>query len=491
MHPVQAPSWQVALCALVEQRIGIRLRMAESIGALEPFVQARMRALSLPSPASYVNFLRAEATEGTEFSRLTAVCTNGQTSFFRDLEQLQAVVQVATQLGSVVDRPLTIWSAGCSTGEEPYSLAILMQEAGVRVQILATDINTDQLRVAEEGIYSAWSLRHVPEATRVRCFVRHDERFVVQNRLRTAVTFRRQNLVDGEIPPTDAATLDWDIILCRNVFIYYARPTMESILQRMAARLSPQGWLFLSASEGLHDIQVPLTAVPVASRFGYQRHASLAPGASLKTSQPSTPEAAVNDLPTARPTRHADLSGPHRVLASQRTAYHDAVHLIDQGNIEAAREALLHVLNAEPSDTVAWISLGHLYLSAHDFEHALECYNEAQANAPLSAESHYFLGVLYRKVGSLEQAEQALRQALFLEPEFWPASFMLAGIYERQARPSFSRRELLHTQKLLQPSKSATPFRSHVATHQGLNLLPSEVLAACQQRLSAPHSSRA
>ena len=455
-------AWQRDMAQLVEERIGVRLRTDEP-ESLVQFVAARVRALNLSRPGSYVNYLRAEARDGPEFSRLTAVCTNGQTFFNRDETQLRAAVLAVKELFAAQQRPLWIWSAGCASGEEPYSMALLLYQTGLPAYIMASDINAEALGAAQKAVYVTWSLRNVSEEIRERFFAQQEERYILKDKVRNMVEFCQHNLVVDPIPPPRGGPAGWDIILCRNVFIYYAPATTAQVLTRMAAALQPNGWLFIGASETVQESQVPLRAQDIGGRVALRRRGPtpVPPVAPLQGEKAPAPAAAVT---------------PHQ-------GYQEAILLLAKSDRAAALTALQAVTAGQPDHVLAWLLLGHVWLQQHTFDNALEAYTQAQARGPLWAEIHYFQGLVHRKLNNLEQAEQALRRALFLEPDYWPASYLLAGIFDRQGRPSLSRRELLHTQNAIRSSRTA-PFRSYVDFSTALRLSASEVLTACAQRLA-------
>ncbi|MGA8530708.1 MAG: protein-glutamate O-methyltransferase CheR, partial [Acidobacteriaceae bacterium] len=159
-----------------------------------------------------------------------------------------------------------VWSAGCSSGEEPYTLAMVMSEyaeahAGFRFRILATDISTQVLEKAQLGIYTAESVEPVPPALRRKYLMRSRERDSNQVRvapeLRRLVEFRRLNFMDADYGLPEKA----DAIFCRNVLIYFDRATQETILRKLTGQLAQDGYLFVGHSETLHDMQLPLTAM--------------------------------------------------------------------------------------------------------------------------------------------------------------------------------------------------------------------------------------
>ncbi len=263
-------TWQEQLAQLVERRIGIGLRSGSALGTLERFVANRMEVLGVADAAGYVELIGAEGVHGDELARLTAVVTNGQTSFFRDNDQFEAFGLVMRELSRTLARPLSVWSAACSTGEEAYSLAILAADLGVEVEILGTDINRGFLKVAEHGTYGEWSLRQLPQHHRER-FFEHTAQgaYIVGEATRRHVRFAQLNLVEAPPPqPWGKDAQRWDIVLCRNLFIYYRRPLVRTIVRRMTEALEPHGWLFVGVAETLRDLGLPVHPVSVGRRPG-------------------------------------------------------------------------------------------------------------------------------------------------------------------------------------------------------------------------------
>jgi len=162
---------------------------------------------------------------------------------------------------------MTVWSAGCSTGEEPYTLAMVLSEyasshPGFNFRILATDISTTVLEKAALGIYPSQLVRPVPPALKVKYLMRGREpgsdRVRVVPELRRLIEFRRLNFMD----PDYGFAEKMDAIFCRNVIIYFDRPTQERLFRKFSRQLADGGYLFVGHSESLHQMDVPL--VPVA-----------------------------------------------------------------------------------------------------------------------------------------------------------------------------------------------------------------------------------
>ncbi len=238
--------------ALVREHIGVALgpnKRALVVGRLA----RRVRELGLDSFDAYAERLRAG--DRAELDELVAAVTTHVTEFFRQSEQFPRLAEAVREAART--RTARLWSAGCSTGEEAWSMAIVAMEAveslgpGRRaaVRILATDVSTHSLESAVEGVYDARELAAVSPARRERWFERLEgNRWRVGEALRRPVTFARHNLV-GEWPMQGP----FDAVFCRNVLIYFDEAARRDVLERFHRKLAPGGLLFLGASEGIHD----------------------------------------------------------------------------------------------------------------------------------------------------------------------------------------------------------------------------------------------
>jgi chemotaxis protein methyltransferase CheR len=258
------------LAALVYSEAGIRLG-PEKRTMLEARLKRRLRALALDSYARYCDLLFSEEGRGDERIRFIDVVTTNKTDFFREAGHFDFLAQRALPEWTAqgMDRPMLVWSAGCSTGEEPYTLAMVLSEyaeshSGFRFHILATDISTAVLEKAELGVYAKESVEPVAPALRQKYLMRSRDRESPRVRMvpeiRRLVEFRRLNFMDADYGLEQKA----DAIFCRNVLIYFDRPTQERILHKLADCLLPGGFLFVGHSETLHDMRLPLTPAGTA-----------------------------------------------------------------------------------------------------------------------------------------------------------------------------------------------------------------------------------
>ncbi|MFZ0271708.1 MAG: protein-glutamate O-methyltransferase CheR [Acidobacteriaceae bacterium] len=255
------------LCDFVYSEAGIRLG-PEKKTMLEGRLKRRLRELNIDSYKGYCEYLFGDEGQRREITSFIDVVTTNKTDFFREPKHFDYLTQRALPelTARAAGQPLLVWSAGCSSGEEPYTLAMLLSEfgetrPGFRFHVLATDISTKVLAKAELGIYSGDDVEPVPLPLRRKYLMRSRERDAGQVRivpeLRKLVEFRRLNFMDSDYGVAEKV----DAVFCRNVIIYFDRPTQEKILGRLSSYLKPGGYLFVGHSETLHDMDLPLEAL--------------------------------------------------------------------------------------------------------------------------------------------------------------------------------------------------------------------------------------
>ncbi len=215
-------------------------------------LQTRLSKRSLTSYAEYVKFLRFGAEREAEFRDLASVLSNNETYFFRERAQVKALCgNILTELQAVSPR-LRVWSAACSSGEEPYSLAMSLLETGriaeSNISIRATDISPRVLEICKRGFYRALSFRATEPAMVQRYFTVSGDGFVIADRIKRLVQFGTLNLMDER---KVAAHGPFDAIFCRNVLIYFDKPTQKRVVESFARALRSGGYVFLGHAESL------------------------------------------------------------------------------------------------------------------------------------------------------------------------------------------------------------------------------------------------
>jgi chemotaxis protein methyltransferase CheR len=260
------------LANFIESELGIKMPPAKRT-MLQSRLQKRLRLMGFNSFEPYLNFVFSPEGRKEELVALIDSVTTNKTDFFRESKHFDFLTQTALpelirHRSAGLQKPVAFWSAGCSTGEEPYTLAMVLSEfaaglPGFDFSILATDISSRVLEKASQAIYDEERVIPVAESLKKKYLLRsrdHDKGLVrVVPELRRRVRFHRLNFMSRDF---GVRTL-MDVIFCRNVIIYFDRPTQEGVLNRLCAHLAPGGFVFMGHSETLSGLDVPL--VPVAT----------------------------------------------------------------------------------------------------------------------------------------------------------------------------------------------------------------------------------
>ncbi|MBJ6723141.1 CheR family methyltransferase [Geomesophilobacter sediminis] len=255
------------LSRFIYEQCGIKMPEVKKT-MLEARLQKRLRSLGIHHFSEYVEYLFSPDGLANEMVPMIDMVTTNKTDFFREPDHFDYLTQRV--LPDWVRRHgsmrFNIWSAGCSTGEEPYTMAMVLSEfadanPGFDFQILATDISTRVLDKAKNGIYSESLVDPVPQHLKKKYLLRSKDRSSglvrIVPELREKIRFRRLNFMDDDFGMRDQL----DVIFCRNVIIYFDRPTQEGLLQRFHRQLKPGGFIFMGHSETLSGLDVALTSV--------------------------------------------------------------------------------------------------------------------------------------------------------------------------------------------------------------------------------------
>ncbi len=422
-----------AIKALVIQRT-LHHYYEDKDGQLRDRVQRRMAATGTDAFGYLALLQRAgEPVAEAEWTALESDITIGETFFFRYAEQFAALSEVilpALLRARAATRRLRIWSAGCASGAEPYSVAILLHRllgdrlADWSVSILGTDLDAAALEAARRAEFGHWTLRSLSDADRRRDFVPVDDsdgrRWRLRPAFRDMVRFERQNLlalVEPGAPPPPAG---FDLVLCRNVLIYFHPERVQALVRRFGESLAADGWLLLGHAEAGSFTPDGLRAVTLDRTVAWMR-ADVAAG-------PAVPTPSSRPLPIAAPARPAAgvirrradavLPTPASAAASGtpapepvRAAVEQVKRLADAGATEAALERarqmlLLHPVSASLFFYAALLGrgLGRDADAEADFRRAIYlCKSFAMA--------HYHLGLLLTETGRPEAGRRAIAEA--------------------------------------------------------------------------------
>lgn len=430
------------LIRFIMQRVGVQLN-ENQIKELE---RAVLRLL--PSYRNLLHFLAVLTRESWDtpvWRELLQIITIGETYFFRNQDQfnalrsdvLPALIEKRRKQGF---RQLRLWSAGCASGEEIYSLAILLRElipdiASWNIYLLGTDINSTSLDRARRGNYRAWSFRNeTPDYLQDRWFNQSDDTYTVHQSIRSMVNFELLNLVSDEYPSVERGTSNFDLIMFRNVSIYFDNPTTESIIKRFQSALMEGGWLVVGHAE------------PLAAGFqGFRLHNF--PNAVLYQKSPVLIQ---NEMPVIPPMQpivvprkiNPPAQPPRPVSKSPCPA---------PTNWQQAKSA---------ADEENW-------------EDALKWLSAAERENKFKAEIHHLRAVIQMQSNDMDGAIASLRRAIYCDSGFAMAYYTLGEVYLRRKAYKDAAHNWQLAQKSVAHLDSSThvPFSDEITVEMFLKLL--------------------
>lgn len=256
------------IASYIEKNVGIKMPEQKKV-MMQSRLAPRLRKLGFTSYSEYINYVFNNDTSGDELTLLTDALTTNKTDFFREPDHFDYLSNTAIPtLINNGQRNIKIWSAGCSSGEEPYTLSIVLKEFMAQnprmldsFNILATDISTKVLNKAINAVYDIHTIDGIPLAIKKKYFLKSldksSELVRVKPELRSCVSFGQLNFMNDSYNIKDM----FQVIFCRNVLIYFEKQTQEAIIRKFLKNLEPNGYLFLGHSETILSMNLPLETV--------------------------------------------------------------------------------------------------------------------------------------------------------------------------------------------------------------------------------------
>jgi len=453
------------LAALVAESTGNLVPPAR-LGFLGEVAERRAHAAGLASTAEYVRALSAGELP-REWESLIPLVTIKESYFFRAPQQFEAIEQqvlprlLRARAGS---RRLRIWSAACARGEEPATLAMLLATQplldGWDWSIVATDLDEEALAGARRGLYGERAVSMVPAPLLARCFTRRGKLFELAPELRSRIDYRPLNLAQ---PPFALPADEYDLILLRNVLIYFGRQLQSWVMAHVTQQLSRKGALFLGASETLWQIQDELEAVDLGTCYCY-RHRRARAGAAAAPASTSAAALGTGPEPATGPARSASrqqrapapgsagaASSRPAVAGSSRPAVAATVATVatavaagaarEQGPVPGVSAAAVR-----PRSALELLLAAAHELAANRPEAARLAVDESLAADPSEPAGHLLDGFLHDLAGGAEEASASYRAALYLDPSLFQARLLLADCLLRlgqRGRAEHQYREVL------------------------------------------------
>jgi chemotaxis protein methyltransferase CheR len=460
------------LTQIIETHTGLKIREQDH-RSLHQFVEGRIKTIGLKNICQYCDLLSLGDGPGAqqksisfvsaaaEWKALLDKVTTGESYFWRDhgqikvlreqiLPQLIEVKRTAVLQGQASQLSLRIWSAGCSTGEEAYTLAILLREllpdfSQWNILILGTDLNPVAIAKAKQGIYKQWSFRQTPANFRSEHFQKVTDGWQVISRIRTLPTFQVGNLRQDPFPLRATHLFDMDLILCRNVFIYFPFEVIANILEKFYATLRPGGYLICGHAELQAQDLSAFQMISFPESMVYQRLTTENQDSAQVLMQQSSPrlspqlaQIGTQASPAVRPALLAMLPLP---VPSQISAAETAIQA-SPADILVADQTL-----------TSFCERAHTHANQGQYLQAISCCQAAleidsQALPPL-----YLLAQIAEEQGDVQQAKTLLKKIIYLHPEDVVAYIELGELYINQQHLPQAIKTLRSAQLLLQ-SKS-------------------------------------
>lgn len=415
---------------LVGERSGLAIPEARD-AQLERAVAAALRDTRLPDAGALYRRLSDPEGGRADLESFITALTVGETHFFRYAAQFETLERHI--LPDVIARRrdarrLRLWSAGCSSGEEAHSLAILLIRllpdlAEWDVLVLGTDIDRRALARATQGVYGPWSFRGVPEETRSRHFIPRGRELEVDPRARAIVTFSYLNLADDVYPSLITGTTGVDVILCRNVLMYFGDEAAGLVIGRLHRSLAGGGWLVPGPADRWQELHRRFACRSFAGTIAFQKVAEVpdAPEApKVRSRRGAAPERAPRP-PTRRGTGPDGRRGLRESPPTQGETGADA----EVRDLEARAAA-------DPRDGRAPYLAAKVYADRLDLAPAQHWIAEALRRDPLLAPAHLLRALVLEEEGRADEALEALRRCLYADPSWALGYFALAGFLERR-----------------------------------------------------------
>jgi len=439
----------------------------------------------------YSDYFRLLSADEEEFKELMNLVTVNETSFFRFSAQFDAlrdlvVPQTVENRHVGTGTPFRVWSAGCSTGEEPYTIAMTLLDSalgtgGSPCQVVGTDVSTQALERARAGYYPQRALSSLDQQVVERWFEQTGQGWRPVEPVRNLCEFHYQNLIRQ---PYGAGFLsNWDVIFCRNVTIYFRIESTKRVVDRFFEALNPGGYLFIGHSETLTTVSNRFETVEADGAFLYRKplakHSFTF--ADVTSARAARLEHAADEHEQTRAAASAGRPRRSRLLVDQGDGQRGvpsvgsvpraeaepslspaaAAHaMLDDARPAEALELATRTLAENPGDLEAKLVVAFAHADLGNLETAAQQATSILAENALVAPARYILGAIRREQGDLDAAASEFRRTLYIDSEFVLAHFALANIHRQRGNTAEAAREYENTLRDLyvKPDGSWTAF---------------------------------
>ncbi len=434
---------------------------------LQSALWQRIQQRGHDSYGEYYRFLKYHPEGRIELKDLFDLITIGETYFFRNKAQFEVLQKfvlpdIVRRSLSCGDKSIRVWSAGCSGGDEAYSIAIAIMESvpsceSWNISILGTDINRNELRRAREGIYGERAVSQLPKEYLEKYFEIQGTHFLLKAHVRELVQFEYHNLACD--PYLHEKMREVDLLFCRNVIIYFDDQTTQRVIDHFYNCLAPHGYLFLGHTETLWQITNHFERVEFPQAFIYQKRVHPIPA------NDSLPFLAVPEIKFTNftPSLETFKSSPFEegMESTTQGASVSNVKEIDTEGQERGDNASSPILPGaqDEDDHQALLSQAVAMANEEKYQEALNILKKVIEVGHLNMEAHYLIGVLYYKIKELREAEAHFRKVIYLDRDSVLAFYHLGNIYLFQKRLTEAAREFKNAIRLIKKRPKDEPIR--------------------------------
>ncbi len=482
----------------------------ERADELERKICSAAQELGFEDVQTCIEWLLSSPLTGNQIATVAGYLTIGETYFFREEKTFEILEeQVLPELirsRRRQNQQLRIWSAGCCTGEEPYSVAILINRLipdidNWNITILATDINAEFLQKASQGVYKNWSFRGRPPGFKDTYFRAAEHgRFQILPRIKRLVTFGFLNLADDSYPSPLNNTNAMDIVLCRNVLMYFAPEKVEEVVERFFLSLMDGGLLVVGLCEaggglGPRFGRAVFRGVPLFRKDGegIRTRATLPPFRPAIEHRPfkhaREPEASFPGSPASVSKAKAEAASPEKSRKARarakpeeketteagRTPFEEALSLYEQGRYLPAKDVLSKAISDGNSRVKAMALLARVEANLGNLSQAVTWCDKTIAGDKLDSGIRYLRAAILQEKGEFDEAIRALRSALYLDSDFVLAHFALGNISRRLGKHREARKHFQNALSLLQdyPQEDIVPHSDGMTAGRLLEIVAS------------------
>ncbi|TAN09622.1 MAG: chemotaxis protein CheR [Chitinophagaceae bacterium] len=460
LSQVPAATWS-KLSAHIAQTMGLHFP-PQRWEELKRGLAGAARDSGFEDAAKYVDWTLSVPPSTEQIQVLASHLTIGETYFFRDQKTLDALVQ--TILPELIrsrrghDQRLRVWSSACSSGEEPYTLAILLHQLlpdlrDWQVSIMATDINPHFLRKATAGSYGEWSFRNAPTWLKQRYFKRTPEgRYAIIPEIRKLVTFAHLNLVENDylLPTININAMD--IIFCRNVLMYFTPSQVDRVIGRLSRALVEGGWLAVGPSETSKALFPRFVSVNFPDAILFRKGNAPVPGA-IKELSPRTGSAA--------PAAHREAETLQPALAKTQAApdvLATALRLYQQRHYAEVADTLLATCGDRQTAPAVLSLLTRALANQGRLADALTWCERWIAADKVAPAAHYLHAMVVLEQGDAQRARASLQRTVYLDHDFVLAHFALGNLARRCGKSAEAARHFSNAQHLLRACRADDPL---------------------------------